>query len=130
MNDNRSKEIYEINQYFHKFVSQHKGYAHFDELALSIGKQIEKIPNVPFDSDWNYLMTLVQLIENVYCNNGFESRDNYFGFHTENGQNIQDKGETKMDAIYSCCHRALKEYWKEETAPSFSRGVEPFDEDF
>ena len=129
MNDTRSKEIYEINQYFHKFVSQHKDYFHFDDIAVRIGKQIENIPNVPFDSDWNYLMTLVQLIEEIYCHHGFISDRNYFGFHTETGQNIQDKGDTKMDAIYSCCHKALKEYWKEETAPLFSRGVEPFDED-
>lgn len=129
MNANNYEEIYVINQYFGKFVLQHIG--SFDEIALKIAKQIENNHNAPFDSDWNYLMTLVQLIENRYCTNGFESADNYFGFHTETCQNIQDKGETKMDAIYSCCHRALKEFWKDEPAPFFPRGCEPFDkEDF
>ena len=127
MNNKSSKEIYEVNKYFGKFVTQNAN--SFDDFVLKIVKQIESNPNPPFDSDWNYLMTLVQLIEEMYCRQGFISDRNYFGFHTESGKNIQDKGETKMDAIYSCCHRALKEFWKEDPAPYFPRGCEPFDID-
>ena len=127
MNNNHSKELNEINQYFRKFVSHYKDYIHFDEITFRIAKQIANTPGAPFDSDWNYLMTLVQLIEVIYCRHGFISQDNYFRFELENNERIQDKGSNKMDAIYSCCHRVLKEYWKDEAAPHLNRGCEPFE---
>jgi len=132
MKYNQSNKTKEINQYFKKFILSHTDYFHSDELDTKIRKKLEKLSNVPFDSDWNYLMYLVQLIENMYSPfgvDGFVSKDNYFRFEFGDGERIQDKGITKMDAIYKCCYRALSAYWKGEVSPSFKLGGEPFDLD-
>lgn len=125
--DSHSFQNQEINRYFQKFILSSQSYCHIDEPHTNIRKNIEHLHDVPFNSDWNYLMTLVQIIENKYCRMGFASQDNYFRFELGDYKSIQDKGMTKMDAIYSCCYRTLKEYWKEDIAPPFHGGAEPFD---
>jgi len=128
-----SNEKQEINRYFQKFILLPQNHCHIenhcniDEPHANIRKKIEQLHNVPFNSDWNYLMTLVQIIENKFCRMGFVSEDNYCRFEFGDYKSIQDKGMTKMDAMYSCCYRTLKAYWKEEIAPPFHRGAEPFD---
>lgn len=124
-----TKEKQEINRYFKIFVTTHMSGYYFDEPEATIIKNMEQLDEVPFDSDWNFLMTLVQLIEKKYCYQGFVSDRNYFRFEIEDHRFIQDKGPTKMDAIYSCCLNTLINYWKEEKAPFFYQGGEPFDLD-
>lgn len=99
-------------------------------IQATIFKNIHQLDEVPFDSDWNYLMFLVQLIEEQFGFDGFVSESNYFRFQGENSgkyHRIQDKQPTKMEAIYSCCVLAVKEYWKEGNAIPYSQGGEPFD---
>lgn len=124
---NDNKGIQKINRYFKKFISSNKRSAYFEEPEATIIKNMEQLDEVPFDSDWNYLMTLVQLIESMYCHHGFISDRNYFRFDIPKDRSVQDKGPTKMEAIYSCCYQALNENWKEGIAPPFNRGGEPFD---
>jgi hypothetical protein len=126
---NKDKAPNEINRYLKKFVLTYMKGSYLNEPEATIIKNMEQLDEVPFDSDWNYLMTLVQLIEDLYAHGGFVSDRNYFRFETGKYQHIQDKGINKMDATYSCCVQALIKNWKEEKAPPFSRGAEPFDID-
>lgn len=126
---NDTKEKREINRYFKIFVTTHISDSYFDEPESTIMGNIKQLDEIPFDSDWNYLMTLVQLIEDLYAHRGFVSDRNYFRFELGNEEFIQDKGPTKIDAIYSCCLNTLINYWKAENAPPFYLGCEPFDKD-
>lgn len=113
------------NQYFKKFLLLHG-----DFLDSKISKKdFESQLNIPFDTDWNYLMMLVCTIEDFFKVSEFVSHRNYFRFALRE-TNVQDKRSRKFEAIYSCCYKFLNEYWKQEEAPLplFELGGEPFDE--
>ena len=124
--DNVDERILKNNQYFKKFMLSHRN---FTDGTIS-KKDFKAQVNIPFDTDWNYLMMLVCTIEDHFQVSEFVSSHNYFRFAFENRRNVQDKQPTKFEAIYSCCYEMLREFWKQEKAPVplFSRGGEPFDE--
>lgn len=124
-----NNDYQEVNRYLKKFILSNEA-SSFDEIQATIFKKIHQLDEVPFNSDWNYLMILVQRIEEQFGFDEFVSESNYFRFQSGNSgeyQSIQDKQPTKMEAIYSCCVLAVKEYWKEGKAIPYSRGGEPFD---
>lgn len=119
-----NEEIKAINTYFREFVLQQNDYF-FDEI---LGKTIKKIASdteTEFSQNWENLIALMQIIERVYNLKSIVTEDNYYRFEFHNDENIQDKGPTKIDALFSCCYQTIKKYW-DRKAPYFNRGVEPF----
>lgn len=125
MHSNNS-EIKEINLYFKKFVSQYDDF-YFDVQLNATIKKINNETETDFSENWENLIALMEIIERIYNVKSIVTENNYFRFEFHDG-NIQDKGVTKIDALYSCCYKTLKKYWS-ETIPNFNRGLEPFDLD-
>ena len=120
------KEIIEINSYFKNFLMEHiDGFSKESsrETVNGIGNQ----ENIDFSKDWNYLILLMETIEHVYDFKSIVTEKNYFRFEFHDGENIQDKGSTKIEALYSCIYQTLRKFWG-RNPPNFNRGVEPFDE--
>ena len=123
-------EIQKINDYFKTFVLEHRNAVSFDEILNKNIIKIETTLNVNFHNNWEYLMTLTLIIEKVYNVQSIVTEDNYFRFELTNDERIQDKGSTKIEALFSCCYQVLEKY-NIEKLPYFNRGSEPFDlEDF
>lgn len=119
------EETKAINSYFKEFVLQHSDYF-FDELLDKTIKKIESEIETDFCRNWENLIALMQIIERTYNLKSIITENNYYRFEFHDAENIQDKGATKIDALFSCCYQTLKRYWN-ENAPYFNRGVEPFD---
>jgi len=127
---NNSVQIQEINQYFKRFISKNRnGFFLSEDVHFKNVERIQKLSDVHFESNWNYLMALVQSIEDAYSLTEMRSQNNYCSFEFANHYHIQDKGMTKMDAIYNCCFRTLNELWNEEPSLNLKIHIEPFDED-
>jgi hypothetical protein len=123
-------EIKTVNNYFQNFVIEYQSDIYFsDKIQQKYVINIAQGKEVHFDSNWNYLMTLVEIIEQVYSVREITLQNNYCCFVLDNDCRIQDKGFTKLDAIYNCCFQVLNEYWKEEATPVVQKFVEPFDEE-
>ncbi|MBS1775986.1 MAG: hypothetical protein IPK18_00520 [Sphingobacteriales bacterium] len=120
-----NKEIKAINLYFKEFVLQHNDYF-FDKHLEKTIKKIESETETDFSENWENLIALMQIIERTYNLKAIITENNYYRFEFHNAENIQDKGATKIDALFSCCYQTLRKYWN-ENAPYFNRGVEPFD---
>lgn len=123
-----TSEIKTVNKYFKKFVIEN-----YNNIYFAKKKQQEYVNNIlqrksiHFESDWNYLMTLVEIIEHMFSVREINIAKNYCCFEFENDIRIQDKGMSKINAIYNCCFQALTELWKEELTPFEQKYVEPFD---
>ena len=126
MSFNSPSEIKKINLYFKRFmlITRHG----VPENSLDIITETLNDKDLAFDNDWNLLMDLVSVIESKFSVRQAVFSHNYFRFEFENHDKIQDKGPDLIEAVYSCCYKALSIYWKEYKAPNFNRGVEPFDE--
>jgi CRISPR/Cas system CSM-associated protein Csm2 small subunit len=120
-----NEEIEAINSYFKQFVLQHND-SFFDEVLDKTIKKITNQDKPDFRQNWENLIALMQIIERVYNLKSIITEDNYYRFEFHNNDNIQDKGVTKIEALYSCCYQTLKKYWN-DNAPYFNRGAEPFD---
>lgn len=120
------KEITAINSYFKKFLVQHRD-EYSDELFKETVAKIESEGNTDFLKNWNNLMILLETIERIYDVKSIITERNYFRIEFHDNQNVQDKGSTKIEALFGCCYQILEKYWKEK-APYFNRGFEPFDE--
>ncbi len=118
------EEIKAINSYFKDFVLQHND-SFFDELLDKTIKKIETEYETDFSENWENLTALMQVIERVYNLKSIITESNYYRFEFLNDENIQDKGATKIEALFSCCYQTLKKYWS-ENAPNYNNGVEPF----
>lgn len=119
------EEIKTINSYFKEFVLQHNDYF-FDEQLDKTIKKIATETETDFSENWENLIAVMQIVERVYDLKSIITENNYCRFEFLNDENIQDKGATKIEALFSCCYQTLKKYWN-ENAPYFNRGVEPFD---
>lgn len=119
------EEIKAINSYFKDFVLQHND-SFFDEVLDKSIKKIETENETDFSENWENLIVLMQIIERVYNLKSIITEKNYYRFEFLNSENIQDKGATKIEALFSCCYQTLKKYWNEK-APNYNNGVEPFD---
>lgn len=125
-----TSEIKKANKYLQKFVIEHQNNIFFsDKIQQKYVISIARGKEVHFDSNWNYLMTLVEIIEQVYSVREITLQNNYCCFELDNDYRIQDKGFSKLEAIYNCCFRVLKEFWKEEAIPLVQKVIEPFDEE-
>ena len=71
-------------------------------------------------------MTLVQVIEPVYSVRAIKVVVNNYYIEFENDIQIQDKGMSKMDAIYNCSFRTLCKFCEEETTLFIQKTLEPF----
>lgn len=118
------EELNEINSYLKEFILQHKEYS-FDELLNKTVKNIESENEIDFSENWENLIALMQIVERVYNLKSIITESNYYKFEFHNDENIQDKGATKIEALFSCCYQTLKKYWKKDV-PTFNNGVEPF----
>lgn len=118
-------EIKAVNFHFKKFVLEKNHYSSDTELNKLIDK-ISKDNEADFSKNWENIICLTQMIENVYNVKSIVTEDNYFRFEFNNNENIQDKGETKIEALFGCCYKTLKKYWNEK-APNLNNGIEPFD---
>ena len=123
-----NQELEKINAYFKDFIIEHKGYTSFDTVLEENIKIIEAKSKPTFHKSFDNLTSLMLIIEKVYNIESIITHRNYYRFEFPNNKRIQDKGSTKMDALFSCCYQTLEKYWKTE-APYFNRGVEPFDLD-
>lgn len=119
------EEIKAINSYFKEFVLQHNDYF-FDELLDKIIKKIESEIETDFSENWENLIAVMQIIERVYTLQSIITENNYYRFEFLNSENIQDKGATKIEALFGCCYQTLRKHWN-KNAPYFNRGFEPFD---
>ncbi|HET9571652.1 MAG TPA: hypothetical protein VFP20_09630 [Bacteroidales bacterium] len=127
---NNSVQIQEMNQYFKRFISKNQNSFFLSEdVHRKNVEKIQKLSDVHFESNWNYLMALVQSIENTYSLTEMRCQNNYCSFEFANNYRIQDKGMTKIEAIYNCCFRTLNELWNEEPSLNLKSYIEPFDED-
>ena len=125
-----SMQIQQVNQYFKRFISNKRNSFFLSEdVHHKNVEKIQKLSDVHFESNWNYLMALVQSIEDAYSLTVMRCQDNYCSFEFANHYRIQDKGMTKMEAIYNCCFRTLSELWNEEPSLNMKSNIEPFDED-
>lgn len=119
------EEIKAVNSYFKEFVLQHNDYFFDEQLDKTIKKiAIEKETN--FNENWDSLIALMQIIERVYNLKSIITENNYYRFEFHKEENIQDKGATKIEALFSCCYQTLRKYWN-KNAPYFNSGVEPID---
>ncbi len=109
-----NNHINETDSYFKRFAIQHKDYLIFDELSEKTIAIIESEIQTNFTSNWRNLIVLMQIIERVYKLKSIITEENYFRFEFRDDENIQDKGATKIDALYSCCYQTLRKYWKED----------------
>jgi hypothetical protein len=115
-----------LNAYLTEYVKE-KGTYHismdniFDEL-----NQENKVIN--FNSDWNYLMSLLEIIEENEPVEKMICDKNYFKLQAiKDDSSVQDKGSTKMEAIFHVCIQFLSTHWK--MAPYNTRTSEPFDKE-
>ena len=121
-------EIKIANTYCQQFIIKNQNYIYFcDKIKQKYVNNILKGNEIHFDSNWNYLMTLVQIIEEVYSVREVRMQTNYCIFEFNNDIRIQDKGMTKMNSIYNCCLRILNERWIVEINTLIESKVEPFD---
>lgn len=123
-----NQELEKINAYFKDFVIENRYCYSFDTVLEENIKKIIDKTQPTFHKSWDELTTLMLIIEEVYNVKSIITEKNYYRFEFQNNKRIQDKGSTKIDALFSCCYRTLEKYWKTE-APYFNRGVEPFDLD-
>ena len=123
-------EIKTVNNYFQNFVIANQSDIYFpDKIQQKYVINIAQGKEVHFESNWTYLMALLESIEKIHSIWEIKIANNYCCFELENGIRIQDKGTSKMNAIYNCCFRILNEFWKEEAIPVEQKFVEPFDEE-
>lgn len=123
-----NQELEKINAYFKDFVIENRHCYSFDTVLEENIKKIIDKTQPTFHKSWDELISLMQIIEEVYEVKSIITERNYYRFEFQNKDRIQDKGSMKIDALFSCCYRTLERYWKID-APYFNRGVEPFDLD-
>lgn len=123
-----AKEKKAINKYLREFVIAHNDFFREADFEKNTIIKIQKRENIPFHKNWEYLMVLVQLIENKWKLEKIETCDNWVKFSSNHFDNIQDKGMTKMEAFYLCCFKTLTKLWKEQKPPLIYENHEPFDE--
>lgn len=116
-----------INKYFREFVLRNKDVISFEEHSYKIIQDIEKRSDTDFHKNWNYLMVLIQIIENLYSVSKIITHDNYVGFEFTD-ETIQDKGYTKLEAYYLVCFKTLLKFWVEGKTTEVYLNMEPFDE--
>lgn len=122
------KEIKITNKYFRDFVLEHKDSNIFSDYENLIIENIVKETYIPFNQSWDYLMILVQLIEEKWRLELIETEYNWVRFTINKFSGFQDKGSNKFMAFYSCCYITLSNLWKEQKPPFNYHFNEPFDE--
>ena len=124
-----SKEIKALNNYFREFVLAHNYCSPWSQDSMNrTFEKIQKQKNTPFHSSWDYLMIVVEIIEEEW---GFEKiiiQANWVRFISDKFGTFQDKGSSKIEALYLCCFRILTELWKEQKPPFVYKSHEPFDD--
>lgn len=123
-------QIHQLNNYFREFVVANTNYFHSDQKSDAF-YMILKNETIPFNRSWDYLMIVVEIIESKWGEWGrtkIEMHNNVARFELGENKVFQNKGITKLEALYSCCFEALEELWKDKTPPFKYSSHEPFDE--
>jgi len=91
-----------------KLIAEFLGYKN---IANDEDKQDYLNDIVKFDSDWNWLMSVVEKIEN-YNDSAtlFIIEDERCHVNTQNGFEIDSVGHTKIEAVYNACVEFVKWY--------------------
>lgn len=124
---NQDKQtINKLNWYLTEYVSEKR--THNTSIKDIFDKPLQEGEIINFHSDWNYLMSLLEIIEvNHLIENTICSR-NYFKMQpTNDDASIQEKGVNKLEAVFKVCVQFLSANWK--TAPIDTRSIAPFDKD-
>lgn len=124
--DEKKRKI--LNKYFKNFVLAQKDSFYQEDYERITIENIQKNDDIPFHENWDYLMMIVQVIENIWHLEKIETHDNWVRFSFTDFDTFQDKGRTKIDAFYLCCFRVLEHMWKEQNLPFAYENHEPFDE--
>jgi hypothetical protein len=121
-------EIKKLNSYFRDFIISKNCKDHFykDSAEYQTILYIEKVEDISFHNNWEYMMALIISIEKLYNLSSIDTRDNYVRFMFESRGGIQDKGFDKLNAFYLCCFKALEVLWKEKKPPFSYESGEPF----
>lgn len=122
----KNQTIYRLNLYLTEYVSEKS--THHTSIKDIFDKPLQEGEIINFHSDWNYLMSLLEMIEaNTPVKKTICDR-NYFKIQAANDEeSIQDKGTNKLEAIFKVCVQFLSANWKK--APIDTRTNEPFDKD-
>ncbi|MFN3760162.1 MAG: hypothetical protein ACK4SF_13210 [Algoriphagus aquaeductus] len=99
--------------------------SNFDNINGTI-LEIKTDPNPEFHKKWNYLMTLVSVLESEFQIRNIVNHDNYTRFEFDK-INIQEKGVTKIESFYLVCVNTLNKYWKKYEGIEELHLSEPFD---
>ena len=124
---NQDKQtINKLNWYLTEYVSEKN--SQNTSIKDIFDKPLQEGEIINFHSDWNHLMSLLEIIE---ANNPIENTicdRNYFKIQaTSDDASIQDKGINKLEAIFKVCVQFLSANWRK--APIDTRSIEPFDKD-
>lgn len=114
---------FKTNNYLKSYIENLK------EDSLNFYETIEEIKNDPkpeFQKNWNYLMTLVSVLEKEFRITNIINHENYTRFEFDD-INIQDKAITKIESIYLVCVKTLNKYWKKYEGIEELHLGEPFD---
>ncbi len=123
-----AKEKKALNKYFRDFVLAHKDCLYQEDYEKKTLIKIQKREYIPFDKSWEYLMVVVQMIENKWNLEKIETNRNWVCFTIDNYDGFGDKGMNKLEAFYLCCFKTLENLWKGQKPPFNYENHEPFDE--
>lgn len=129
MSELRREEL-KINKYFRKFVIKYCNRIGFDEIPNNIISEIKTNEKIDFISDWNYMTTLIILVEKIFEVNEILTRDNYVRFELAKNIIYQDKGMNKLDAFNNCIYHLLTEEWDEKKPFEYDSGESYLKEDY
>lgn len=124
-----AKEIKTLNKYFREFVIAHNYSSSWPEDPMNrTVEKIQKHKNIPFHSSWDYLMVVVEIIEQEWRFEKIIIQINWVRLISDEFGTFQDKGSNKIEALYLCCFRVLAELWKDQKPPIVYKSHEPFDD--
>jgi len=124
---NINAEMENINVFLKKILIESEDDYFLTDKQKIIFTKLKQDKKANFNSDWNYLMLLINYLEQKYQISKIEISTNYCRFEFGDELAEQDKGMELIDAVFSVCYKTIERFSKDET-PKFSRGVEPFDE--
>lgn len=123
--DESITEDIERNKYFRKFFLQKNKDIGFGsmEVPQTTLCEIKTIENIDFSSNWNYMIALIILIENVFKIEQIITHSNYVRFEFHNSEkSYQDKGSSKIEAFSNCIYHILTEEWDEKKPYEYDSG--------
>ena len=99
-------------------------YLPFNSIEGSFGTTLFKLSELKFDTDWNWLMEVVEKIESIEEQRFLFQISTRQGFYAEIRERfsyetkIEDAyGETRIEAVYNACIEFIKWYNKNKINP-------------